>query len=191
MLHGLKNWKKISSELKTHLGIIRTTKQCRDRWINYLKKGLNNKDISASERSKLLKLFENYGASWNKISKFLPGHSENQLKNFINATIRRNIRRYNKIKPKSEKISINSIKLLDCPEIKEILLADKSMNNIEFHSICLSSKALEFIQLIESEELKGKMENNEKLKDLQIVDELDKILDILTEKYENTFEMEK
>ena len=161
LLYGHKNWKKISSELLDHLGIVRTSKQCRDRWINFLRKGLNNKDLTEIERTKLIKLFEYYGTSWNKISSFLPGHSENQLKNFINSTIRRNIRRYNKAKPLDEKILVNSIKLLECPEVKAILLTHKRLKNTELISMSLSSHALEFINSIEEKEENVKSDKGE------------------------------
>ena len=124
------------------------------------------------------------------------------MKNFINSTIRRNIRRYNKIKPLNEKILVNSIKLLDCPEVKEILLCTKRLKSPELCSFCLSSNALEFINSIESEEekvaqkkveekgeekeedekKKEKEEKEERAKDLELVYELDKILEALSKK---------
>ena len=83
------------------------------------------------------------------------------MKNFINSTIRRNIRRYNKAKPLDEKILVNSIKLLECPEVKAILLTHKRLKNTELISMSLSSHALEFINSIEEKEENVKSDKGE------------------------------
>ena len=63
-----------------------------------------------------------YGSQWSKLSDLIPGKTENQIKNFINSTVRRNIRRFNKDKLVSERIQSNSINILKFPEVKNLLL---------------------------------------------------------------------
>lgn len=127
-IYGLKKWKFISSELKNKFDLIRTSKQCRDRWFNNLKikseSGLPPEDVSL-----LFKLIEIHGSKWSKLSEIITYKTENQLKNFVYATIRRNIRRFNKVRSENDQIKFTSLKLLSIPEVRNVLIAPKSAPN--------------------------------------------------------------
>jgi hypothetical protein len=138
-----------------------------------LKPGLaRSEPFSAEEEMKLSELLDTFGTSWTKICEFLPGRSENQLKNYINSTVRRNIRRFNKFRGHDEKIQNYSLKLLDCPEIKKILMTSKNVKCEYFKDLEVSENAFEFIRSV-SENFE---EENE------LVSELDRILIELLEK---------
>ena len=139
-----------------------------------MKKGLSSKPLSISEQNCLVELIQEFGTSWTKICEFLPGRSENQVKNFMNATVRRNIRRYNKFKPENEKIKGNSLKLLECPEIKKILLCGKEVKRKEFVGFKLSKDALDFAEAVAQED-------RDQSGELSLISELDNILMLLLE----------
>ena len=160
------------------LNIKRSTKQCKDRWLNHLKTGLSNKPFSILERNLISELIVEYGTSWANICEFLPERSENQVKNFINATVRRNIRRYNKFKPEHEKLKANSLKLLEYSEFKNILLWGKEVKKKNFIEIKFSQDALDFAENI----AKGVEEGND---GLDLITELDHILNDLLENKHN------
>ena len=108
----------------------------------------------------------------------MPERSENQVKNFINATVRRNIRRYNKFKPEHEKLKANSLKLLEYSEFKNILLWGKEVKKKNFIEIKFSQDALDFAENI----AKGVEEGND---GLDLITELDHILNDLLENKHN------
>lgn len=73
---GAKDWIKISSLIGT-----RNPRQCRERFKNYLNPELR-KDQWTPEEDKLLEQkFKEFGAKWNKISKFFVHRSDNALRN--------------------------------------------------------------------------------------------------------------
>lgn len=59
----------------------RTPRQCRDRWMNYLKPGLKFDPWSKKEDEKLVSLVNSYGTHWTKMISFFPGRSTNAIKN--------------------------------------------------------------------------------------------------------------
>lgn len=82
--HGCKNWTKLSNLLPGRIG-----KQCRERWRNHLDPTINHSNWTTEEDLLLLKLHEQYGNQWVKISKALPGRSENSIKNRWNSTLKK------------------------------------------------------------------------------------------------------
>lgn len=133
---------------------MRTPKQCRDRWFNNLCEEKKEAPFSRDEINRILDLQIQYGNQWSKIAKFLPGRTENHVKNFMYATIRRNVRKFNKGKLDSEKIVFKSFSILGNLEIREILTAEKSVKNSTFLNTFLSRDAIEYLknQNFQSEE---------------------------------------
>jgi hypothetical protein len=81
------HWTIISQEFEN-----KTAKQCRDRWTCYLKPDLKNQDIWTNEEDYLLvKLQNEIGNHWAKISKFFEGKSENSVKNRYYSNIRNRV----------------------------------------------------------------------------------------------------
>jgi Myb-like DNA-binding protein FlbD len=59
----------------------RTNKQCRERYTNHLRPEITKKSFTGTEDDLLFNLQKKFGNQWAKISKFLPGRSENSIKN--------------------------------------------------------------------------------------------------------------
>lgn len=73
---GTQSWKKIANFMQT-----RTTRQCRERYVNYLSPELTNGPWTVEESRLLLKKVEDYGPCWSKISRFFPHRSDVNVKN--------------------------------------------------------------------------------------------------------------
>ncbi|OMJ71867.1 hypothetical protein SteCoe_29811 [Stentor coeruleus] len=142
---GEKKWVQVAKGLEESLSIFRTPKQCRDRWSNRSSQ-VNPIPFSDREIKIILRGQKKFGNKWSKVAKLLSGRSENQVKNFMHSTIRRNIRRFNKGKLESEKIKFSSLSLLDNLEIREILTAKKSVSKSFFMQKFLSNEAKEIIK---------------------------------------------
>ncbi|CAD8044212.1 unnamed protein product [Paramecium primaurelia] len=76
-------WTEIALELYNHNnGIyVRTPKQVRERWMNYLNPILKKSSWTDREDIQLLSLVIENGKKWSMISKYLDGRTENQVKN--------------------------------------------------------------------------------------------------------------
>ena len=83
-LYGLHNWKLIASLL-----IIRTPKQCRERYHQNLKPSLNHSKITKEEGEKIEQLVRKIGKRWTKIAERLLGRSDNSVKNWWNGEMKR------------------------------------------------------------------------------------------------------
>ncbi|OMJ78495.1 hypothetical protein SteCoe_21648 [Stentor coeruleus] len=145
-----KSWVTIARKVSKEIGTKRTAKQCRDRWINYLNKGINNRSFTDYEVNKLISIQEVHGNKWIDMAKELKGRTENQVKNFFHATIRRNIRKFNKGKNDCEKIEFISMEMLNNPEVRSILLAKKNVPWTVISNTKLSVDALYFLQSLKN-----------------------------------------
>lgn len=124
---GEKNWPLISSKLqKTFQISFRSGKQCRERWINHLDPKINKSPFTPSEDELIFSLFSKFGKSWSKISKHLPGRSENSVKNRFYSALRRNLRKFNKSKPRSQRLLGSTRTILRKSKISEILLKERA-----------------------------------------------------------------
>ena len=67
----------------------RTGKQIRDRYLNILKPGAKKGDWTPQEDHLILSLYYQYGRKWSKISNYVPGRTEGQVKNRFYAHIQK------------------------------------------------------------------------------------------------------
>ena len=81
--NGSKRWSKCAENIPG-----RTGKQCREHWFNHLKKGTKVRKWTSEEDETLRKLFEQFGTQWTKMKPFLPGRTENSIKNRFYTTFR-------------------------------------------------------------------------------------------------------
>ena len=105
------SWKKIAQILNQKFtDSVRTGKQCRDRYINYIRFTAENPKLFSWTREEDQILFEKYhshGSKWVMISNEMMGRSENNLKNRFYGAIRKIMRKIEKVekemKPKPKK----------------------------------------------------------------------------------------
>mmetsp|Transcript_15792 Transcript_15792/g.17605 ORF Transcript_15792/g.17605 Transcript_15792/m.17605 type:complete len:764 (-) Transcript_15792:574-2865(-) len=90
---GERKWTIIATKMTEIFGEERrSSKQCRERWHNHLDPAVNKRAFSKKEESILFDLQRQHGNCWSKIAKFLPGRTDNALKNHFYSTLRKKLR---------------------------------------------------------------------------------------------------
>ncbi|RDX74557.1 Transcription factor MYB48 [Mucuna pruriens] len=77
-LHGEGRWSSVA-ELT---GLNRSGKSCRLRWVNYLRPGLKKGQLTPLEEGIIIELHAIWGNKWSTIAKYLPGRTDNEIKNY-------------------------------------------------------------------------------------------------------------
>ncbi|KAL0312981.1 UNVERIFIED_CONTAM: Transcription factor [Sesamum radiatum] len=84
-IHGPKRWKSVAVKS----GLNRCGKSCRLRWLNYLRPDIMRGNISDAEDDLILRLHRLLGNRWSLIARRLPGRTDNEIKNYWNAHLRK------------------------------------------------------------------------------------------------------
>ncbi|KAL4182346.1 hypothetical protein AMTRI_Chr12g242060 [Amborella trichopoda] len=87
--HGAKNWSTIAQALLGWNG-----KQCRERWHNHLNPAIHKEAWTPHEELALIRAHQQHGNKWVKLAKFLPGRTNNAIKNHWNSSLKKKLASY-------------------------------------------------------------------------------------------------
>ncbi|XP_019161076.1 PREDICTED: transcription factor MYB29-like [Ipomoea nil] len=144
--YGPRDWSSIRSK-----GLLqRTGKSCRLRWVNKLRPNLKNGvKFSAEEERIVIDLQAQFGNKWARIATYLPGRTDNDVKNFWSSRQKRLARILHNSTPQSSKSwgdnnSGNSVKevpaLPDVPSLEEPKFrSSTNEESLSKHQSCSSS----------------------------------------------------
>ncbi|XP_027337947.1 transcription factor DUO1 [Abrus precatorius] len=115
--YGPRDWSSIRSK-----GLLqRTGKSCRLRWVNKLRPNLKNGcKFSVDEERVVIELQAQFGNRWAKIASYLPGRTDNDVKNFWSSRQKRlaRILHSSATTPKSQKNKTKVPTFLDIPTLE-------------------------------------------------------------------------
>ncbi|XP_022940827.1 transcription factor MYB3R-1-like isoform X1 [Cucurbita moschata] len=87
--YGPKKWSTIAKHLPGRIG-----KQCRERWHNHLNPNINKEAWTQEEELALIRAHQIYGNRWAELTKFLPGRTDNAIKNHWNSSVKKKLDSY-------------------------------------------------------------------------------------------------
>ncbi|XP_012838674.1 PREDICTED: transcription factor MYB59-like [Erythranthe guttata] len=88
-----------------YIGLKRTGKSCRLRWVNYLHPGLKKVKMTSHEERLVLELHSKWGNRWSRIARKLPGRTDNEIKNYWRTHMRKKAQQSKKQKKSISPIS--------------------------------------------------------------------------------------
>ncbi|PKU76254.1 transcription factor MYB4 [Dendrobium catenatum] len=86
-MHGHTNWRNLPKQA----GLLRCGKSCRLRWINYLRPDVKRGNFTKEEEDTIISLHSELGNKWSKIASYLPGRTDNEIKNLWHTHIKKKI----------------------------------------------------------------------------------------------------
>lgn len=87
--YGPKKWSTIAQHLPGRIG-----KQCRERWHNHLNPSINKEAWTQEEELVLIRAHQIHGNRWAELTKYLPGRTDNAIKNHWNSSVKKKLDSY-------------------------------------------------------------------------------------------------
>ncbi|KAI3713122.1 hypothetical protein L1987_71694 [Smallanthus sonchifolius] len=84
-MHGEGRW----SSVADCSGLKRSGKSCRLRWVNYLRPGLKKGQLTPQEEGIIIELHGLWGNKWSTIARYLPGRTDNEIKNYCRTNFKK------------------------------------------------------------------------------------------------------
>ncbi|THU66039.1 hypothetical protein C4D60_Mb05t10010 [Musa balbisiana] len=88
--HGPGNWRSVP----TNTGLMRCSKSCRLRWINYLRPGIKHGNFTPHEEGIIIHLQALLGNRWAAIASYLPQRTDNDIKNYWNTHLKKKMSKF-------------------------------------------------------------------------------------------------
>ncbi|PWA93720.1 homeodomain-like protein [Artemisia annua] len=85
--YGEGQWRSLPSKA----GLLRCGKSCRLRWMNYLRPGIKRGNFTSDENEAIIRLHSIHGNRWSHIATELPGRTDNEIKNYWNAHLKKTL----------------------------------------------------------------------------------------------------
>ncbi|CAA7058205.1 unnamed protein product [Microthlaspi erraticum] len=108
-------------------GLKRTGKSCRLRWLNYLKPDIRRGNLTPQEQLLILELHSKWGNRWSKIAQYLPGRTDNEIKNYWRTRVQKQARQLN-IESNSDKF-FDAVRSFWVPRLIEKMEQNSSTTN--------------------------------------------------------------
>ncbi|KAI3733865.1 hypothetical protein L6452_13323 [Arctium lappa] len=85
--HGEGCW----ATLPQAAGLLRCSKSCRERWLNYLRPNLKRGNFAEDEEDLIIRLHALLGNRWSLIAGRLPGRTDNEIKKYWNSHLKKKL----------------------------------------------------------------------------------------------------
>ena len=140
--YGSKDWSFIAEHLWNRGG-----KQCRERWHNHLREGVIKLPWSVEEEWVLALAVKAFGHKWARISQYLPGRTDNTIKNHWNC----------KMKPRRMILERKILEMLETEDFGDNEIEIDLFNEIQLRNDTETWASMELQQNTAHRELRGGM----------------------------------